>query len=208
MQFNLSPGYTLAVRISQKPLIFEGKPIDGMIDDSRRIIWISCDVGARDRRRVLFHELRHGWTFARGGKPDGDEADAIDVAALMDMIDEQFTSQGGATALMALKPLESGESPSTLTGSVILVDRHECPCCGMVTMTGSVQTSAAENDSRFGEFVVERWFDCDGCGSVVFWKETALPDGTPKSRFIPNSVGHLRGADRVAWLRDREAVSV
>lgn len=204
MQFNLSPGYILTVRISRKPIVTDGKQLDGQIDPERRIVWISCDVPLKDRRRVLFHELRHGWVYARGGKPEGDEADALDVAAFMDAVDEQFDAQGGTPALMAMQPLDLSQAPNP-PGSVILIDRYDCPC-GAQTMVGSVRSTPAEFDSRYGEYVVSRWFECEACGALVHWQEASLPDGTPKSRYIANSIGTLRGAERLAWLRERELV--
>lgn len=183
-------------------LVRDGGLCDGYFEPSGRRVLISSVAG--DRKRTLFHELRHAWIFALGQRGIDPESDAIDVAAFADVVSEQLDRQGGEHALMMLRPAR--QEQVEVAAKFVVSDRMDCSC-GAQVMIGSIHTGEPEYVPLIGQHAVERWMDCDACGSVTIWRETAAEDGTPLGRFLPTP-RMLRGSQRAAWLRNQESLTV
>lgn len=178
-------------------LVRDGELCDGYFEPDTKRVLIS--TLAPDRKRTLFHELRHAWVFSLGQRGIDPETDAIDVAAFADVVSQQLDDQGGPARLLSLRPkiTRGAETDS----KVIIRDRMECKC-GCVVMIGDIHTGAPEYSQTIGMNIVDRWMDCEVCGSVTLWKETAAENGIPLGQVLPTPVV-LRDARRRAWLRER-----
>jgi hypothetical protein len=183
-------------------LIRDGILCDGYFEPGARRVLIS--TVATDRKRTLFHELRHAWIFALGQRGIDPESDAVDVAAFADIVSDQLGRQGGEHALSMLRPPR--QEQVEVAAKFVVSDRMDCSC-GTQVMIGSIHTGDPEYVTLIGQHVVNRWMDCDACGSVTVWREVAAEDGTPLGRFLPTP-RVLRGSQRAAWLRDQKTLAV
>src|SRR5690349_8344269 len=88
MHFTID-GRRYSVVIAQNPPLLDGLPCRAKIDHGRQKILLSPELARHERRRELFHELRHAWVAARGRAAD-DESDAAQAAEMMDVLMQQY----------------------------------------------------------------------------------------------------------------------
>jgi hypothetical protein len=102
MRFTIA-ARTFRVFISGWPLLLDGVPCLAKLDRTNHRILIAGELPRHDRRRELFHELRHCWIDAFG-VPDGIEPDANTTGTMFDVLLPQYLDQGGDERLLALEP--------------------------------------------------------------------------------------------------------
>lgn len=188
----------IAVRISPRPLFIDGQPCRAKLDRALSIIWLSDQLKRHERRKEVFHELRHLWIDATGHARD-DESDAIQAAEMMDLVLEQFMQQGGDTVLESLNPVT--EPAPARSGNVPLRD-DRCGFCLIPVAPGSIGTDPPVWDANLSGWKTYRGFLCQECGNrVTVWWEGCSPDGAPSGTIIaypPPRV--LTGAEAGEWI--------
>jgi hypothetical protein len=190
-------GKRFVVLVSSRQIIRIGIARRAWFDSSGKRILISADVPREERRRELFHELRHGWT-ENHGLPGDSESDAISVSTFNDAMLEQFEAQGGNAALIELDP--PGDSVPTRAAPHITRDRQSCQC-GAEVMCGSIASDAPVFNEEIGVFTMPRGMLCPACDRVTVWIETCTPTGTPLGTFLANPQPRmLDGADAAKWI--------
>lgn len=200
MQFEFC-GEKFAVSVVDN-LVRDGVLCDGYFEPEQRRVLIS--ILAADRKRTLFHELRHAWIFALGTRGVDAESDAIDVAAFADVVNDQLERNGGQARLNAMRP-DVTPAREQDAKAMVLTTWRECPC-GCRVLVGDIQNGEIEFNAVYTVHTIERWMNCETCGGLTVWKETATEDGTPLGTFLPTPK-HLRGSQRAAWLRENAAVA-
>lgn len=194
------------VSIAGRPLMMGGQACRAKVDHVHCKIWISDQLPKHERRRLLFHELRHGWIDLHG-RAQTVEADADDVAAMMDDVLEQYMNQGGDAVLEKLnpdpEPVQGRQSPAMARTD------FECGECRAKTMIGSVVNEKPVWSADFGAWVICRWIDCEVCNTVTVWHESATAEGTPRGELIAHPQPKvLRGREAGLWRREHESVAV
>lgn len=105
LKFSIGPTLYV-VRISDEPLIFEGRQVDGLCDEGCEesgVITLCSLLPRRRRLHILIHELRHAWVWLHGRSADDDEADANNVASFTLDVMRQLQEQGGEPALLRME---------------------------------------------------------------------------------------------------------
>lgn len=194
-------GLAYTVEISPRPIFHKGQPCKAKLDPHARKIIIADQLPREERRRELFHELRHAWIIAFG-KAEGEEADADQAAEMMDELTSQYIQQGGPETLEALDPQKQKTVMLSrfLTGPMAAVNR-ECGSCRSPIAVGSVSIGPAEWNELAGAHLMDRGMCCTQCFKVTVWKELATADGAPLGALVaypPPRV--LKGDDARAWI--------
>lgn len=203
MQFSLINGATFTVAIWPRPLFVDGQPAKAKIDYVGRRILISDQLARDERRRALFHELRHCWVQTRG-RVSGAEADAIDVAELMDTILDAYTEQGGDDVLLAMHPEpETAPKVRNMAEGPLGQNWAQCGGCRQSVMIGSIHTTPPTWHPSAGVWIVERSMHCDRCEKITAWSEVSDQAGVPQGGIIAHPPPRvLRGEDARRWYAE------
>lgn len=196
------------VRISTRTLLVGGQPVMASYDPVASCIWLSDQLPRHERRKRLFHELRHFWRDVRGLARD-DESDAEDVADMMILFTDQLNAQGGEEALMRLTPEAKSRIPRPFGGQMYLTSAY-CGNCGGAIAVGSIGNGSPEWDRDLNAFVMNRGLLCEVCDRVTMWRESCTEQGTPTGCVIPHPPPRV--LDRpaaAAWIAEnRDACRV
>jgi hypothetical protein len=165
------------VGIAARPLILDGQPCKAKLARGNCTIWLSNELPRHERRRELFHELRHAWVDARGIASD-EEADAIAAAEMMDTFMEQYLQQGGDVTLEALDP-DPPAPASTIADLPIFQVEAYCGFCETKYAPGSIANDPPLFREEAKSFVMRRGFLCTNCDRVTIWSEACTPEGMP-----------------------------
>jgi hypothetical protein len=209
MQFNFfdvgGGSRKCVVAISPRPIFVGGESAEAALDAARGLIWLSDQLPKTERRKKLFHELRHFWRLIRG-IVDGDEADAIDYSELTDAIWEQFAAQGGDETLAALKPdpeAQIGRPVSRQMATVI-----NCGDCQAPIAIGSVANDPAIWDEDSSTWVLDRGAWCENCDHVTAWREIATAKGAPTGMLVAYPPPRVLAGDEAAtWYAAHQRVA-
>lgn len=194
-------GIAYTVEVAPRPLFMKGQPCKARLDPYDRKILISDQLPRHERRKELFHELRHAWIIAYG-KASTEEADADQAAEMMDEIAQQFIQQGGSDALEALNPppQKTVMLSRFLTGPLAAVNR-ECGACGGPIAVGSVADGEPKWSEVAGAHLMERGMCCPACERVTVWHELATADGMPLGAIVAHPKPRvLKGEEAREWF--------
>lgn len=192
------------VRIATRTLIVQGQPAMAKYDPASGCIWLSDQLPRHERRRKLFHELRHFWRDVRGLSRD-DEEDADDVAEMMILFNDQLAAQGGNDTLEAMVPEMVKRIARPQNGQMLLTNVNCGHCCAAMAV-GSIGNGPPSWDADFSVFVMDRGIQCEVCDSVTVWRETCTGEGTPTGGIIPSPPPRV--LDRAAageWVEQHQA---
>ncbi|MEM7806547.1 MAG: hypothetical protein AAF561_00370 [Planctomycetota bacterium] len=102
LSFRIGPN-VYEVRIASEGLMFEGRKVDALCDESTGVITMCSAIPSKRRLHVLIHELRHAWAYCFGRSADDDEDDAQNVASFTIDVMRQLDKQGGESALLNME---------------------------------------------------------------------------------------------------------
>lgn len=192
-------GRRFVVAIAPRPLFVDGQPAKGKTDRPRCRVWLGDQLPRHERRKTLFHELKHLWNDLHG-LPVNEEEDAVQTGEFIDAMMDQYQAQGGDGVLEQLNP-EREATPRFPSFAMAQVSAT-CGHCGTLTAIGSIDTSAPQWDAGLSSWVVYRGFWCESCDSVTTWGEYATPDGAPKGLVEHPPPQVLRGSAAAQWIAE------
>lgn len=208
MKFQIGP-HIYALAISNRAIFdTEGERLEAAAVENRKLIIISHTVEPERREEVALHEIYHCWTF-HVPRPKDDEEAAQLTAFISQQFHRDLESQGGREALMQLPPRHVphlGQPAPTRSmplksESIGVTDRMPCATCEADVMCGSINSGEPTTHEATGIVLMERWFECDACGSVQAWCERCTPDGLPLGEFVASPRPKvLRGVEAAKWL--------
>lgn len=187
MIFHVGP-HTYRLRVTAGALIHGGAECLGGTIQTPREILISADCPAGDRLRVLLRELCRAWSFEVGAPHGDDWMDLAATVALAAMKD--LNTQGGALALLALRP---GERTDHSTVKIGLSTNRYCPCCQETVAGGSVHWGPGEVPG-----VVDLAIFCPFCGDTWRWREAQAAGGMPTGIVLGTPVKERGDTTRAA----------
>lgn len=183
MQFTIK-GQVYPVRISSRPLFLDGDSCDAKIDLTHARILISNQLPRHERKRALLHELRHGWVEAHG-RATSEEADADDVAEMMDVLMSQYLAEGGDAVLEALNPdPEKRQGVPRMFGGPLSQVRADCGRCGAGVAVGSIGNDPPRFSDDGNVWLMDRGMLCPACDSVTAWTEMCSQEGMPLGAIV------------------------
>lgn len=212
MFFNVGP-YRYRLAISDRPIYdAEGNQLEGLAVEQRRLLIVSYRVEPDRREEVALHELGHAWLF-HFPTPRTDEERCQFFAATARQFRMDLEEQGGAEAMLQMAPervphlsrgVPSSAQPIKLPESFGLTDRVVCGCCGAEIMCGEIRHAEPRQHEYTGQWQVERWADCEACGTLQVWLEYCAPDGRPTGTFVSVPPPRmLRGREAALWRAGR-----
>ncbi len=185
MRFRVGP-YTYRVRVTDGPIVFDGRACRGLAVHVDREILIAPDVDPSQREEVLRHEVRHAWAF-HFPQPSNVEEDCQLYAAIGIAFQDDYEQGGGRNALLLMKPFATPTAPDeeTFMPAETEADRETirrvpagvprelrplpsgerayCCVCGSVVNGGSVVVSDTRWDERARGRVRDMSFFCPAC---------------------------------------------
>lgn len=180
-------------------LTLDGDPVDGFCASTSRCIYLDGDLEADALVSTLRHEHEHAWEY-EVGQPRTAEDRANFMATVGTSFDQQFSDQGGTTALINT-PIEGIANPRRRLAQKtepIFTDRVHCGGCGTQIMAGSIYSSEPMALEQSGIVVLERGCQCPVCDRVQVWTERSTADGLPAGEYLRARM--LAGAEAVKWL--------
>lgn len=218
MNFHVGPVvYTLVV--SDRAIFdTEGNELEGVALEGRRLLLLSRIVEPERREEVALHEYAHAWRF-NVPEPSNEE----ELARFTGMVAQQFykdlDAQGGRDALVKLpmqrvnhigRPAPTASVASVARQTVMgAPDRMCCPTCEAEVMCGSIHNGEPFAHDASGKIRIERWMECEACGSLTVWLEVAAADGTPLGEFVSNPPPRvMRGLAATQWVGDHAVATV
>jgi hypothetical protein len=176
-------------------------PVSGLCCREERRIWLSGTLPLEDRIDTLFHELVHAWA-SHLPIPGQEEKLADWVACFTLDAWSQFERQGGAQALMRLRPdgiihdEALADLPNPRPSAAWAV---ECPAhCGPIAI-GSAQSHAARWEAEFDRLVIDREVYCERCDLTILWTESATTAGKPSGRVLAPATVRRGGSPALAF---------
>lgn len=182
----------------------DGQRLDGLYDAHHRVIWLDGELPPDRWYEVLRHEYQHAWHH-HVGRGKTDEADAT----LASLIDETFAEQlKNAGGIDALADIEISGSQSSVTRTTIrpaqafiVSDNRTCGMCQTETAAGSIWSSAPIEIAA-GAYVLDRWFRCAICDSVMVWRERCDSWGVPNGSVVTGEM--LNGEPAKQWVASHQ----
>lgn len=152
----------------------------GQVDFDRHEILIDDRQRLQARLATLIHELRHAWDRELG-RPQWDEDRCNNAASFTADVMRQLAMQGGVAALARMgTPLDV---PMTNIGA-------ECAACGTRYAPHQIHAEPPRFDDAADCLAVDRWLDCEFCGHIQRWTETATVTGSPSGRVVVGPTFH------------------
>lgn len=181
--------------------MLNGQPRRAKIDPRSCRILLSAELKRHERKRELFHELRHAWVEAHGRASD-DEADADQFADATLALTEQYLGQGGDATLESLDPAPE-KSPNQAAATIVLRD-YLCGKCGKPAAIGDVINGLPKWSARHNAFTMDRGIVCDLCNDLpTVWRELCTEDGEPVGTILPFPPPRfLNGAQAAQWFAE------
>lgn len=182
MKFRIGP-WTYRLRITDGSLYNQdGVEAAGLCDHGKREIYISGDIPAGSRLKVLLHELRHAWLYELGTpanvEDDCNNAGSFAAAAML-----QLQAQGGVQSLMRLRSdgVIDYQRPTEFSTAQL---GAQCGRCGGRFPPYAIATDPPVLDATTGLLAVKRQLFCEHCGHVQIWRESATNGGLPKGEIL------------------------
>lgn len=193
-------GRSFSVVISARPLMLDGEVCRAKRDLQHRRLLLSGQLPRNERRRELFHELRHLW-IDRRGLPKDEESDAAQSAEWMDEAMSQYQQQGGDAVLESLEPLDDVKLERE-TNPGMARRYADCGYCHTPNAIGSIQNDDARFHPEISLHLMSRGILCCICDHVTTWRESCTPEGMPIAivPFPPPRV--LEGLEAAEWITE------
>lgn len=189
------------VTIAARPLILLGQPCRAKFDPVGRRVMLSDQLPRHERRRELFHELRHCWVDAHGVAADH-EADADDSSRMMDCLLDQYLQQGGDATLETMDPPAAASTSRAPVGAMAQVVAH-CGECAAPMAVGSIAGGAPRWSDDAGTWLMDRGLLCEVCDRVTVWCESCTAEGMPTGNLAPYPAPCvLAGREAATWISE------
>jgi hypothetical protein len=213
MQFNVA-GEAYRVLLAAQPIFDDGgSELEGCAIEAKRAIVISPHLELSRREEIILHELSHAWFF-HVPRPTNEEERSQIFATMARQFRADLESQGGDGAILNLRPtaiawMGVGDTSAERPGrpqsaeAVGLSDRRVCGCCGAEVLPGSIVNTDISFHEPSRQWHIQRWFTCEGCGTLQAWREHCSADGWPSGVIVSNPPPRMRrGSEAAAWLAD------
>lgn len=213
MQFHVAGQNTYTLLIPTQAIFdTDGMECEGLALESRRLILISPRVELERREEILLHELQHAWEF-HVPPPVTQEQRCQMFAAIAQQMRFDLGDTGIADLLkMRAAPVPDVGSPARVKSIGCEEswgkDRMVCGGCEAYMMCGSIMNSTATFNKPSATMQMDRWFECEACGSVQIWREVCTSDGQPTGQLVQVPAPRLlRGREATAWIREHGALA-
>lgn len=204
MHFQFEGRRRLVVGIAKRTLVKNGQPAAAKIDVAGGRIWLSDQLAKHERRKKLFHELRHAWTDARGPTVDT-ESDADDASEMMMEVMDQYLAQGGDAVLESLVP--ESEALGAKAAGAMMMAQTECACgyCGARIALGSIGGDGPIWSPDLHLWLTDRGMWCETCDCVTCWREICTPEGMPLGQAVAHPPPRvLKGKEAGQWINEHQ----
>lgn len=182
------------VRMASQTLLDEfGEPARGACLTDRSEIWLSFQSDTEQRIAVIRHELQHAWEHHIGAPAD-EEARCQRAATIAAQFDEDLSQVGrDAIARLHAEPwpyagssddVDDEPAPRRRSADYTPQDWRTCGCCSADIATGSINRAEPIYVEETKEYQIDRWAECEACGSWTAWRETCTEGGLALGKVI------------------------